>query len=65
MGCYIGPADENDRHGVKLALDKTKTKHTTVLKMWADMGGYEGKDLKALIKQEYGIDLEIVKRPPC
>ena len=29
------------------------------------MGGYEGKDLKALIKQEYGIDLEIVKRPPC
>jgi len=64
MGCYVGPADENDRHGVKLALDKMETKYTTVLKMWADMG-YEGKDLKASIKQEYGIDLEIVKRPPC
>uniref|UniRef100_A0A1B0FCI3 Uncharacterized protein n=2 Tax=cellular organisms TaxID=131567 RepID=A0A1B0FCI3_GLOMM len=32
--------------------------------MWADMG-YQGKDLKDYVKREYGIDIEIVKRPPC
>jgi len=30
--------------------------------MWADMG-YQGKDLKSNINNQYGIDLEIIKRP--
>ncbi len=32
--------------------------------MWADMG-YQGRNLKNHIKEEYDIDIEIVKRPPC
>jgi putative transposase len=41
-----------------------KNKYNKVLKMWADMG-YQSKELKDHITQEYSIDLEIVKRPPC
>lgn len=41
-----------------------RKKYTNVRKMWADMG-YQGKDLKDHIKKEYGIDIEIVKRPTC
>jgi putative transposase len=62
LGCYVGPADENDREGVKYALKNMVQKYTGVKKMWADMG-YVGEDLKASLAKEFGIDLEIVKRP--
>lgn len=64
MGCYVGAANENDRDGVKVALENMRAKYTSIKKMWADMG-YQGKDLKNQIEKEYGIDIEIVKRPPC
>lgn len=64
LGCYVGAASENDRDGVKMALDNMKEKYSNIKKMWADMG-YQGKDLKDYVKREYGIDIEIVKRPPC
>lgn len=32
--------------------------------MWADMG-YQSKELKEVVKEKYGIELEIVKRPSC
>lgn len=32
--------------------------------MWADMR-YQGRNLKNHIKEEYVIDIEIVKRPQC
>ncbi len=41
-----------------------RTKYTKVKKMWADMG-YQGRNLKNHIKEEYDIDIEIVKRPTC
>jgi len=37
-------------------------KYQQVTKMWADMG-YQGKDLKSSINNQYSIDLEIIKRP--
>ncbi len=64
LSCYVGAANENDRDGIKIALNNMRTKYTKVKKMWADMG-YQGKDLKTHIEEEYGIDIEIVKRPPC
>ncbi|WP_353273268.1 IS5 family transposase [Wolbachia endosymbiont (group A) of Nomada ferruginata] len=64
LGCYVGAASENDRDGVKMALDDMKEKYSNIKKMWADMG-YQGKYLKDYVKREYGIDIEIVKRPPC
>lgn len=64
LSCYVGAANENDRDGIKIALNNMRTKYTKVKKMWADMG-YQGKDLKTHIGEEYGIDIEIVKRPPC
>lgn len=39
-----------------------KNKYSKVTKMWADMG-YQGKDLKNSISDQYCIDLEIIKRP--
>ncbi|WOE62254.1 IS5-like element ISWpi1 family transposase [Wolbachia endosymbiont of Drosophila aff. chauvacae BK-2020] len=64
LGCYVGAANENDRDGMKIALNNMRTKYTKVKKMWADMG-YQGRNLKNHIKEEYDIDIEIVKRPPC
>ncbi len=64
LGCYVGAANENDRDGVKLALINMNSKYTNVTKMWADMG-YVSSELKAYIKENYNIDFEIVKRPPC
>jgi putative transposase len=60
----VGAASENDRDGIKIALDNMRKKYTNVKKMWADMG-YQGRNLKNHIMEEYGIDIEIVKRPPC
>lgn len=60
----MGAANENDRDGVKIALDNMRKKYTNVRKMWADMG-YQGKELKDYVKIEHNIDIEIVKRPPC
>ena len=62
LGCYVGPANENDREGVKYALKNMVKKYSNVKKMWGDMG-YVGKDLKTALCKEFGIDLEIVKRP--
>ncbi|MGL9719205.1 MAG: transposase, partial [Wolbachia sp.] len=64
LGCYVGAANENDRDGIKIALDNMRKKNTKVKKMWADMW-YQGKNLKNHIKEEYGRHIEIVKRPPC
>ena len=50
LGCYVGAANENDRDGVKIALDNVRKKHTKIEKIWADMG-YQGKDLKNDIKK--------------
>jgi putative transposase len=63
LGCYVGPANENDREGIKFALDNIKMKYNTILKILADMG-YQGHNLKEFIKHNYKIDLEIIKRPP-
>ncbi len=60
----VGAASENDRDGVKVVLNKTREKYTGVKKMWADIE-YQSKNLKIYIKEEYGMDVEIVKRPPC
>lgn len=53
----MGAASENDREGIKIALDNMRKKYTNVKKMWADMG-YQGRNLKNHIKEKYGIDIE-------
>lgn len=64
MGCYVGAANENDRDGVKITLKNMKKKHKYLKQMWVDMG-YQSKELKDHVKQEYDINMEVVKRPPC
>lgn len=60
----MGAASKNDRDGIKIALDNIRKKYTNVKKMWDDMV-YQGRNLKNHIKEEYGIDIEIVQRLPC
>lgn len=62
LGCYIGPADENDRSGIFKVLEKVTISYKHILKMWADMG-YQGKDVSLEIKEKFNLALEIVKRP--
>lgn len=62
LGCYVGAANENDRSGINQALENMRAKYTNVIKTYADMG-YQGNMLRDHIREEYSIDLEIVKRP--
>lgn len=62
LGCYVGAANENDREGIINVIENMTGKYGAIEKIWADMG-YQGKDLKDRINQEYKIDLEIIKRP--
>jgi putative transposase len=62
LGCYVGPANENDRYGVRRVLDGVVKKHSHIKKIFADMG-YQGQELGQAIMLDYGIDLAIVKRP--
>ncbi len=34
----MGPANENDRDGIKPAIDNMLTKYSAVKKIWSDMG---------------------------
>jgi putative transposase len=34
LGCYIGHANENDRDGIKPAIDNMLGKYNTISKMW-------------------------------
>jgi len=63
LGCYVGPADENDRQGIIPALEEAKSKYPSLSKARADMG-YQSNKLKDYIQHKYGIELEVVKRPP-
>ncbi len=69
LGCYVGAANENNKEGIisSIYIDNMTDKYEAIEKMWADMG-YQDKDLKDKInqeyQQEYRIDLEIIKRPP-
>lgn len=63
MTCHVGAADENDRQGLLIVLDKCQSICSTVEKIWADMG-YQSTPLKQACQEKYKIELEIVKRPP-
>ena len=62
LSTAVTAANENDRQGLKRLLDKLKALGYWLKKMWADMG-YQGEKTQVLANS-YGIDLEIVKRPP-
>jgi putative transposase len=62
LGCYVGPANENDRYGIRRVLDGVVRKYSDIKKIFADMG-YQGQELGQAIMLDYGIDLAIVKRP--
>jgi len=62
LGCYVGPADENDRSGIFKVLENVTMKYNHILKMWADMG-YQSQEMQRRIQQEFNIQLDIVKRP--
>lgn len=47
-----------------IVLHKIKDLFPTLKKIWADMG-YQSSELKQVCQDNYHIDFEIVKRPPC
>jgi transposase len=57
----VTAANINDRVGLLAMLELSKERLPTLKKIWADMG-YLGQALKEKVS-DYGIDLEIVKRP--
>ena len=61
MHVHVTEANVNDRDGLLSITEKIKNKFKKLLKIWADMG-YQGKEYAKKI-QDYGRNLEIVKRP--
>lgn len=61
-GCYVGPADENDRTALKYLLTKSTKDLLPTEKILADMG-YQSNALKDYLQEHYGIRFEIIKRP--
>jgi putative transposase len=57
----VTAANINDRAALLTMLEDSKQRLSSLKKMWADMG-YLGQTLKEKVS-DYGIDLEIVKRP--
>jgi putative transposase len=60
-GRVVHEADIQDRDGAKLVFFMVMTVLSSLLIVWAD-GGYAGKLLDWVKKQEWGWRLEIVKR---
>ena len=58
----VTAADVNDRPGLGNLLAPLTHKFNMLKKLWVDMG-YQSKYLKELASS-YGIDIEVVKRPP-
>ncbi len=59
---HITAANISDKQGFCQLLEKKQQTFDCVKKVWADHG-YQGEALKQ-IALRYGIELEIVKRPP-
>jgi putative transposase len=66
MGCLLGVlvlgANVTERDAAWLLLSFIACTYPLLKKLWADQG-YTG-DLKAALRAEYGIDLEVVANPP-
>lgn len=61
LAVLVHEADVNDRQGARWVLQRACGPWQTLQKLWADQG-YTG-DLAAWVREEYGIDLEIVMKP--
>ena len=58
----VSAADVNDRPALGHLFAPLTHKFKSLKKLWVDMG-YQSKDLRELALS-YGIDMEVVKRPP-
>lgn len=61
LAVVIHSAGIADRDGAAATLELATTKHPTIKKLWVD-GGYAGQCAIAL-RQEFGIDVEVSRRP--
>ena len=61
LAAKITDAGKSDSYGLQALLSRKQVKN--VQKIWVDMG-YQGEKNKQKAKK-VGIDLEVVKRPPC
>jgi putative transposase len=62
LAVLVHAADVNDREGARWLLYVSRRWWRTLQKLWADQG-YTG-DLATWLREQYGIELEIVSRAP-
>ena len=63
IGVKVTGANVSDQAGAKELFAEIKDKLVQMQKIWVD-GTYRGVDWHAAVKQEYGIDLEVVQNEP-
>lgn len=62
LGVLVVPADWSEQHGARRLLAQLLPRLPRLLKIWADQG-YRG-DLVGWLQAAFGVELEIVTRPP-
>jgi transposase len=62
LAVVVEAAHRGDRDGARWLLAWVSKRWPELRKLWADHG-YSGPELAAWLKEQYGIDLEIVEKP--
>ena len=62
LAVLVEAANRGDRDGARWVLSWVSKRWPELRKLWADHG-YSGADLAVWLRDEYGIDLEIVEKP--
>jgi transposase len=62
LAVLVAAANRGDREGVRWVLSWVSKRWPGLRKLWADQG-YSGDELAAWLRDQYGIDLEVVAKP--
>ena len=62
LAVLVEAANRGDRDGARWVLCWVSKRWPELRKLWAD-GGYSGDDWADWLREEHGIDLEVVKKP--
>jgi putative transposase len=61
LALLVLAADRSDRDGARLLLALYQTRYPELRKLWGD--SHYGADLQQEVQEDYGVDLEAVKKP--
>jgi putative transposase len=62
LAVLVEAANRGDREGARWLFSWVRKRWPELRKLWADQG-YSGEDLATWLREQYGIELEVVEKP--